>query len=70
MSRFGMQMPGGGGKRRAGMDVYTGLMFAAVAALAIAVGVLWQAASTVGPEGNPLELQDPRSIRLADGGAG
>jgi hypothetical protein len=47
MSQFGMQMPGGRGGRGAAPDVYTALMFVAVVALGIAVGLLWQAGTEV-----------------------
>jgi hypothetical protein len=36
MSQFGMQMPGGRGRRAASMNIYTGLLLAAVLSLAVA----------------------------------
>lgn len=66
MADFGMQMPGGQNRKAASANVYTGLMFAAVVALAIAVGLVWQAASAVGPRGNAFGLQDESSIELPD----
>jgi hypothetical protein len=57
MSQFGMQMPGGRGRRAASMNVYTGLLFVTVIALGVACGFMWIAASKVGVNGNPFELQ-------------
>jgi hypothetical protein len=57
MSQFGMQMPGGRARRAASMNIYTGLLFAAVVSLAVACGFMWMAASKVGPKkGNPFQL--------------
>jgi hypothetical protein len=64
MSQFGMQMPGGRMKRTASMNVYTGLLFAAVVALAVASGFMWRAASSVGKNGNPFEIQQQGQIQL------
>ncbi len=57
MSQFGMQMPGGRMKRTASMNIYTGLLFCAVLALAVACGFMWVAAKKVGVNGNPFEIQ-------------
>lgn len=57
MSQFGMHMPGARAKRAATMDVFTGLLFAAFVALAVACGFVWQAASKVGHEGSAFGLQ-------------
>ena len=58
MSQFGMQMPGGRARRAASMNIYTGLLFAGVVALAVACGFMWMAASKVSPDkGNPFALQ-------------
>jgi hypothetical protein len=65
VSQFGMQMPGGRMKRTATMNVYTGLLFLAVVALAVASGFMWQAASSVGVNGSPFELQRANQIQLA-----
>lgn len=65
MSQFGMQMPGGRTSKGAGPDVYTALMFVAVVALGVAVGVVWVAGGTVGPEGSPIELHDQNGVRLS-----
>jgi hypothetical protein len=64
MSQFGMQMPGGRAKRAAQMNIYTGLLFAATVALAVACGFMWVAASKVAPGGSPFELQKTGSISL------
>jgi hypothetical protein len=65
MSQYGMQMPGGRMKRTATMNVYTGLLFLAVVALAVASGFMWQAASSVGKNGSPFELQQKGQVQLA-----
>jgi hypothetical protein len=64
MTSFGMQMPGGRGKRAASMNIYTGLLFAAVVGLAVACGFMWVAGSKVGINGNPFELQKTGNIQL------
>jgi len=56
MSQFGMQMPGGRARRMASMDVYTGLLFCGVLALAVACGFVYKAAATVAPGGSPFQL--------------
>jgi len=56
MSQFGMQMPGGRTAKGASPDVYTALIFVAVVALGVAVGVVWMSGSVVGPEGSPIGL--------------
>lgn len=57
MSQFGMQLPGSRAKRAPTLDVFTGLLFAAFVALAVASGFVWQAASKVGMDGNAFGLQ-------------
>lgn len=64
MSQFGMQLPGGRGKRAASLDVYTALAFIAVAFLATACVMMWVAGAKVGVDGSPFELQKPGSIAL------
>jgi len=64
MSQFGMQMPGGRARRAASMNVYTGLLFVAVMALAVACGFLWFAGTKVGANGNPFELQQAGKIQF------
>ena len=67
MSQFGMQMPGGRGRRSASMNVYTGLLFCAVVALAVGCGFMWMAATKVSANpSNPFELQKPGKITLAN----
>lgn len=57
MSQFGMQMPGGRGKRSSSMNVYTGLLFCAVMAMGVASGFMWAAATKVSPDaGNPFKI--------------
>lgn len=65
MSQMGMAMPGGRRKRGGGPDVYTGLLFLAVAALGVATFLMYQAAVEVGPQGNPIGEQQPGRIELA-----
>lgn len=57
MSDFGMHMPGARGRRTPQMNVYTGLLFAACVALAVASGFMWVAASKVGKDGSAFGLQ-------------
>jgi hypothetical protein len=64
MNQFGMQMPGGRMKRTATMNVYTGLIFLAVVAMAVASGFMWRAGTMVGKNGSPFELQDKGQIRF------
>lgn len=65
MSQFGMQMPGGRAKSTPTLDVYTGLLFLAVAALATATAIVWLQGSKVGPDGNALALhEDAQPIKL------
>lgn len=68
MSQFGMQMPGASmASRKASMNVYTGLMFAAVVCLAAAVALMWQAATRVSPKTGamaPFSFQDQSRIDL------
>jgi len=64
MSQYGMQMPGGRMKRTASMNIYTGLLFCAVVALAVACGFMWSSAGKVGVNGSPFELQKAGSIKL------
>lgn len=64
MSQFGMQMPGARMKRAASMNIYTGLLFCAVVALAVASGFMWVAASKVGVNGSPFELQQAGRVKL------
>jgi hypothetical protein len=56
MSQFGMQMPGAGMQRRASMNVYTGLLGLAAVCLIAAVVLVGLAATTIGPDGSPLDV--------------
>lgn len=58
MSQFGMQMPGGRARRGSSPDVYTGLLFLAVAALVAACLVVYMAGAKIGPEGNALGMHE------------
>ena len=69
MSQFGMQMPGGR-KRSSSPDVYTGLAVIATVFLAAAVFITYTAASKVGVDGSPYNLQDAKSIKLPASGGG
>ena len=64
MSQMGMAMPGGRRKRGGGPDVYTGLLFLAVAVLGVATFLMYQAAVAVGPDGNPVGEQQANRIQL------
>ncbi len=64
MSQFGMQLPGGRGKRSASLDVYAALAFIAVAFLATACVMMWVAGSKVGVDGSPFQLQEVGKISL------
>ncbi|MBX3365547.1 MAG: hypothetical protein KF866_12390 [Phycisphaeraceae bacterium] len=66
MNQFGMQMPGGRARRAAGVDVYTGLLFLAVAALILATAVLWMQGSKIGPKGSPFAVHEGGKIDLKD----
>lgn len=66
MSQFGMQMPGGRRKAAPSLNIYTGLLFLAVASLAAASVFMFKAASSIGKSGTAWELQDPKSITLKD----
>lgn len=62
--QFGMQMPGGRARRQSGVDVYTGLLFAACVALLTACAFAWVQGSKVGPDGNAFGIQDTNRITL------
>lgn len=64
MSQFGMQMPGGRGRRTAAMNIYTGLLTLAVVALGVACGFMYVAAGKVGSNGQPFEFHEPKRIQL------
>lgn len=64
MSQFGMQMPGAKSKRAASLNVYTGLLFVAVACLVAASALAWIAGSKIAPEGQPWKVQEKGRIAL------
>jgi hypothetical protein len=66
MGQFGMQLPGGQMHRGASMNVYTGLLFLAVIALAAASIFVYLNAGKVGKDGQPLQLQEHNKISLKD----
>jgi hypothetical protein len=63
-TNLGMQMPGGG-KRDPQLNVYTGLLFLAVVALATASVLLFLAGGKLGPDGDAFGVQDAKSIKLS-----
>lgn len=54
MSQFAMQMPGAQRARSAPLNIYTGLMVAAVVSLIAAIGFVMYAGMQVGPDGGPM----------------
>jgi hypothetical protein len=54
MGRMGMQLPGGMRRATPMMNVYTGLVFAAVASLIAACVIVYVNGAKIGPEGNAL----------------
>jgi hypothetical protein len=64
MSQYGMHMPGGAMQRKPSMDVYTGLLFVAVLAVAAASVFVWMQGAKVAPDGQPLNLQAANSVKL------
>lgn len=71
MSQYGMQMPAGQMQRGASMNVYTGLLFAAVVALLAATVFVFLQGQIIGPDGNALAVHPqtspggPYDIKLA-----
>ncbi len=68
MSQFGMQMPGGRARRSASMNVYTGLLFGGVVALAVACGFMYRAATSVAPGGNVMQFHETEKVQLTTAG--
>lgn len=64
MSQFGMNMPGGQARRGPTLNVYTGLLFLAVVALAAACGFMYVGAAKLGVNGDPFTIQDAKDIKL------
>ncbi|MFN0010620.1 MAG: hypothetical protein ACKVS8_03140 [Phycisphaerales bacterium] len=63
MSQLGMQMPGGS-RRASTLNVYTGLLFLAVVALATASVMVYVGAAKVGRAGDPFAMQDAKRIEI------
>lgn len=63
-TNLGMQMPGGM-KRAPSFNVYTGLLFVAVVALATACVFLFVAGGSLGKDGSPFGIQERGSVQLA-----
>ncbi len=61
MSQFGMQMPAGQMQRGASMNVYTGLLFAAVVALLAASIFVFMQGQIIGPDGNAFATYPQKS---------
>jgi len=67
MSQLGMNLPGSQRSARPSMNIYTGLLFLAVAALAAAVALVWTAGIQLAPEKGPVgafKVQDAQRIAL------
>lgn len=58
MSQYGMQMPGGQLQRGPTMNVYTGLLLAAVIALLAASGAVFYQGQKIGPNGNAFAVHE------------
>jgi hypothetical protein len=56
MSQFGMQMPGGIQKRKPTPNIYTGLLFVAVAVLGAACAIVYINGAKVAPGGQPWKM--------------
>lgn len=63
MSQLGMQLPGNQARRGGTMNVYTALLFVAVACLVGAVAVVWVQGTKVAPKGQPWQTH-PAGQRL------
>jgi hypothetical protein len=67
MSQYGMQMPAGQMQRGATMNIYTGLLFAAVLALLSACVYMYMQGKVIGPNGEALAVHKaPESGKFAD----
>jgi hypothetical protein len=56
MSQYGMQMPAGQAQRGPTMNIYTGLLFAAVVALLAASVFVYTQGKLIGPGGDPFSI--------------
>ncbi|MBM4108583.1 MAG: hypothetical protein FJ255_07190 [Phycisphaerae bacterium] len=65
MSQIGMQMPGTRVRRGGGPDIYAGLAFVAVAFLATACVLVYQAGTKIGKDGSPFAIQDAPPAKLS-----
>ena len=54
MSQLGMQMPGAQRSRRPSMNIYTGVLFFTVVALAAALAMVYMNARQIAPGDDPL----------------
>lgn len=69
MAEIGMQMPGAQRRRSATLNVYAGLLLAAVTCLGAAVGVVYWQGAKIGPEGplGPMQMhENPQRLQLAE----
>ena len=67
MSQYGMQMPAGQLQRGATMNIYTGLLFAAVIALLAACVYMFMQGKVIGPSGDALSVHPaPEAGKYAD----
>lgn len=68
MSQFGMQMPGAQRSRRAGLNIYTGMLACAVLFLAAAVAIVWIQGSKIAPADAgpvaPLSVHEEGRVRI------
>jgi hypothetical protein len=64
MGQFGMQMPGGRGKRSASMDVYAVLAFVSFLAVGVACAVMFVSAGKLGVDGSAFGIQEAGKIKL------
>ncbi|MGD9688109.1 MAG: hypothetical protein AB7K52_05985 [Phycisphaerales bacterium] len=66
MSQFGMNMPGGQGRRSPQLNVYTGLLFLACVCLAAACVTMYFAGAKIGVNGDPFAIQNAKQgIKLS-----
>lgn len=65
MSQFGMQMPGGNLQRGPSMNVYTGLLAAAVVSLLAACVYVAIEGGKIGPDGNAFGVHQYDSAKKA-----
>mgnify|MGYP000352282303 CR=1 FL=1 len=64
MSQYGMQMPGGQMQRGPTLNIYTGLLALAAAALLAASGYVWIQSAKVSPSGTPWDMQQQGKIEF------